>query len=225
MEGFRRHDLVWVDPDTDKSLLLVSDEHAEIVRNWIQQNWPLVVTRQSDLAATQAGQIQLGITLPSAPARTRVALRVPQAALVSYSRPLLLTDAIAYAPPAWRGHLAGVAEICATHAVVARVYGSLSTQAFTRQNYLDESSDVDLLFECSKKTILQKLLEELQSLEMQPLKIDGEILTQSGWAVAWRELSTALQTGAPDKVLAKSYHEARLIELDQLLDKPLPPAN
>ncbi|HUX91785.1 MAG TPA: malonate decarboxylase holo-[acyl-carrier-protein] synthase [Gallionellaceae bacterium] len=221
MEGFRRHDLVWLDPDTDVKTLLVSDEHADMARNWIQQSWPLVVARQPDEAARQAGLLQLGITLPSSPARTRVALRVSQATIISYSRPLLLKDAIAYAPPAWREHLSAVSEICAAHAVEARVYGSLSTQAFTGKNYLDAASDVDVLFECSKKTTLQKLLDELQALEMEPLKIDGEILTLSGWAVAWRELATALQKNTSVILLAKSYSEARLLRLDQLFSQQL----
>jgi phosphoribosyl-dephospho-CoA transferase len=216
MEGFRRHDLVWLDPDTDVKTLLVSDEHVDIAGNWIQKSWPLVVARQSDEAARLAGHMQLGITLPSAPARTRVALRVPQAAIISYSRPLLLKDAIAYAPPAWREHLSAVSEICAAQAVVARVYGSLSTQAFTAKNYLDAASDVDVLFECSKETQLHKLFNGLHTLAEQTPHLDGEILAPNGWAVAWRELAAALQAETPGKLLAKSYGEARLLTVDQL---------
>lgn len=225
MEGFRRHDLVWLDPDSDLASFVACDEHVATASNWVQNNWPLVVARQSDAAALQAGQMQLGFTLPSAPARTRVALRVPQAAIISYSRPLLLKDAIAYAPAEWREHLSAVAEICATHAVLARVYGSLSTQAFTGHNYLDAESDVDVLFECGKDTSAQELTAELSALAAQALKIDGEILTPNGWAVAWRELSAAMQTGAPGEVLAKSYHEARLLALDQLFGKSVSSPN
>ncbi len=222
MEGFRRHDLVWLDPDTDLTPFVASEEHVEIAGNWIQQNWPLVVARQSDEVAGQAGQMQLGITLPSAPARTRIALRVPQAAIISYSRPLLLKDAIAYAPLSWRDHMTVVSDICAANAVVVSVYGSLSTQAFTGKNYLDAASDMDVLFECSKDTQLHKLFNKLQALAEQTPHLDGEILAPTGWAVAWRELSAALHAKTPVRLLAKSYSETRLLTLDQLFEQQLP---
>lgn len=221
MEGFRRHDLVWLAPDTDLTEFVACEKHIEVAGNWIQQNWPLVVARQSDESARQTGQMQLGITLPSTPARTRVSLRVPQAAIISYSRPLLLKDAIAYAPHNWREHMSAVSEICAANEVVARVYGSLSTQAFTGKNYLDAASDVDVLFECGKDTQLQKLYSELQTLTEQTPHLDGEILATSGWAVAWRELAAALHAQTPVKLLAKSYSETRLLTLEQIFEQPL----
>jgi phosphoribosyl-dephospho-CoA transferase len=226
-EGFRRHDLVWLDPDIDAAAYAVNAGDIEFVCHWVSHNWPLVVARQSvaasqsDLVARQAGQMQLGFTLPSAPARKRVALRVPQAAIISYSRPLKLKDAIAYAPQEWRPHLTLVVEICASHAVEARVYGSLSTQAFTGQTYLDAASDVDVLFECSKDTELQKLFIELHSLKKHKPHLDGEILATTGWAVSWRELAAALQAKAPVKLLAKSFCETRLLTLDQLFEQQL----
>jgi len=221
MEGFRRHDLVWLDPDTDMAEYVASEKHIEVAGNWIQQNWPLVVARQSDEAARQTGQMQLGITLPSAPARTRIALRVPQAAIISYSRPLLLKDAIAYAPQSWRDHMSVVSEICAANAVVARVYGSLSTQAFTGKNYLDMASDMDVLFECGKDTQLHKLINRLQALAVQTPHLDGEILAPGGWAVAWRELAAGLHAKTPVKLLAKSYSETRLLTIEQIFEQPL----
>jgi phosphoribosyl-dephospho-CoA transferase len=221
MQGFRRHDLVWLDPDTDMALLALDAAHAEHVRGWIQNNWPLVVARQADEAARLAGQLQLGITLPSAPSRTRIALRAPQAGIISYSRPLPLQEAIAYAPSAWREQLSAVAAICAGHAVVARVYGSLSTQEFTRQNYLDAASDVDVLFECSKDTQLQTLFAELHALGDTTPQLDGEVLAPNGWAVAWREVAAALQTPQPAQLLAKSYTTTRLLGIAQLFDNSL----
>jgi phosphoribosyl-dephospho-CoA transferase len=220
-EGFRRHDLAWLDPDTDAAAYAVNAGDKELVCNWVNHSWPLVVARQSaaagqsDPVARQAGQMLLGFTLPSAPARKRVALRI------SYSRPLLLKDAITYAPQEWRHHLTLVSEICANHAVEARVYGSLSTQAYTGQTYLDASSDVDVLFECSKDTELHKLFSELHTLKKHKPHLDGEIVATTGWAVSWRELAAALQAKTPVKLLAKSYNEARLLTIDQLFERQL----
>jgi phosphoribosyl-dephospho-CoA transferase len=224
-EGFRRHDLAWLDPDSDAAAYAVDAGDQESVCNWVRNNWPLVVARQSDPLAVQAGHMLLGFTLPTAPARKRVALHVPQAAIISYSRPLLLKDAIAYAPQEWRQHLTLVSKICANHAVEARVYGSLSTQAFTGQTYLDAASDVDVLFECGKDTGLHKLLGELHALQRHKPHLDGEVLAPTGWAVAWRELAAALQAKKPVKLLAKSYGETRLLAVDQLLAQQSPVAH
>lgn len=210
----RRHDLVWLDPAIDAGAF-ASAEQAEHARRWVQQCRPLVVARQSDAAIIQADQLNLGFTLPSAPARTRISLRVPRAAIIRHSRPLLLPDAIEHAPHSWRDGMSSLHELCTKAGAVARVYGSLSSQACTGEIYVDAASDLDLLLECSEHTRLDELLAALESFPLQPLRIDGEILAQSGWAVAWRELAAALSSATPCKVLAKSDCDARLIPVEQ----------
>lgn len=221
MEGLHRHDLVWLDPDTNMTGYVADIELVDVVSNWIQQSWPLVVARQTNDTTQKPGLIQLGITLPSAPARTRVSVCVPHAVLISYARPLLLKYAITSAPQEWSGQLSAVDKICTANSVKARVYGSLSMQAFTKQNYLDSASDVDVLFECSKATQLHKFLYELQALAEQTPHLDGEILAPNGWAVAWSEVAAALNTNTSVKLLAKSYSETRLLSLDQLFEQQL----
>lgn len=210
----RRHDLVWLDPAIDAGAFAAAAQ-AEHARSWVQQGRPLVVARQSEPAIKQEDQLNLGFTLPSAPARTRIALRAPRTAIIRHSRPLLLPDAIGHAPHSWRDGMSSLHELCAKAGTVARVYGSLSSQACTGEIYVDAASDLDLLLECSADTRLDELLAALQSFPLQPLRIDGEILATSGWAVAWRELAAAMRSVAPCKVLAKSDCDARLIPLEQ----------
>lgn len=215
----RRHDLVWLDPGVDVGRFVAAAEHVDCARSWVERGRPLVVARQSEPAA--ADPLILGFTQPSAPARTRIALRAPRAAIIRHSRPLLLLDAIDHAPRNWRAGIYSLHARCAKAGAVTRVYGSLSSQAFTGASFLDAASDLDLLLECSEATRLHALLAALETFPLQTPRIDGEILAPSGWAVAWRELAGAVRAGTPRQVLAKSDCETRLIAVDQLFGQPL----
>lgn len=216
---FRRHDLVWLDPSVDAGRFAAAAEHVDCARSWVKQGRPLVVARQSEAAA--ADPLILGFTPPPAPARKRVALRAPRAAIIRHSRPLLLLDAIDHAPRSWRTGIYSLHALCAKAGAVTRVYGSLSSQAFTGASFLDAASDLDLLLECSESTRLDVLLAALEAFPLQTPRIDGEILAPTGWAVAWRELAGAIRAGTPRQVLAKSDCETRLIAVDQLFARPL----
>lgn len=216
-----RHDLVWLDPGVDAGQFAANAEHAHCARDWVKRGRPLVVASQPDPATRQADQLILGFTLPSAPARKRIALCAPRAAIVRHSRPLSLVDAIGHAPRSWRAGMFSLQALCAQTGAVPRVYGSLSSQTFTGASYLDEASDLDVLLECSEATRLHELLAALETFPLQTPRIDGEILAPTGWAVAWRELAGAIRAGTPRQVLAKSDCETRLIPVDQLFARPL----
>lgn len=211
----RRHDLVWLDLAGDAAAFAVAAEQAGHARSWVQQGRPLVVARQSGVATKETNQLNLGFTLPSAPARTRVLLRAPRAAIIRHSRPLLLPDAIGHAPANWRDGMSSLHDLCTKAGAVARVYGSLSSQAYTGEIYVDAASDLDLLLECSAGARLDELLAALEEFPVRTLRIDGEILAPTGWAVAWRELAAAMRSATPCKVLAKSDCDARLISVEQ----------
>jgi len=217
----RRHDLVWLDPASDAGAFAIVAEQAGHTRSWVQQGRPLVVARQSEPATKQADLLNLGFTLPSAPVRTRISLRTPRAAIIRHARPLLLLDAIEHVPDSWRDGMSSLHELCTKAGAVVRVYGSLSSQAYTGEIYVDAASDLDLLLECGEDTKLDELLAALESFPAQALRIDGEILAPTGWAVAWRELAAALHSATPCKVLAKSDCDARLISVEQFFNTTL----
>jgi phosphoribosyl-dephospho-CoA transferase len=210
MSIMQRHDLVWLDPDIDAGA--VAADNPEAALHWIRQRHPLVFTRQP---ATQgADQLALGFTQPLT--RTRISLRAPRAAVIHRMRPLLLPDAMDHAPDSWRENMFSLQQLCENAGTVARVYGSLSSHAFTGENCLDEESDLDLLLECSRQTKFDLLLAGLEAIRCP--KIDGEILMPTGWAVAWRELFQQKEKSA--QVLAKSNREVRLLPVHQFLGCP-----
>lgn len=213
---YRRHDLVWLDPDVDAGPFAVAGQ-VDLVRQWIRQNLPFVVARQSETFPGEATQIRLGFTLPSAPVRTRVMLRADPAAIIRHTRPLPLIDAIRHAPATWQANLQRLHSLFENTGTDARVYGSLSSQIFTGNTYLDDASDLDLLMECSEDTKLRDLLSGLEEMPLSNPRIDGEVLSAGGWAVAWRELAAALRTGMPRQVLAKSDTETRLLDVDEFI--------
>lgn len=198
----RRHDLAWIDPGIDPGSIIST--HVGATLEWIRLLHPLVVTRQP---AIEGDAIALGYTL--APGRKRIALTVPRSGIIHRARPLLLDDAIGHAPEDWHAGMQRVQEICDSAGAVARVYGSLSTQAFTGENCLSRESDLDLLLECNEHTRFEELLQALESVRHP--RLDGEILMPSGWAVAWRELLNA------KSVLAKSDSEVRLFPAREYL--------
>ncbi|GAO34759.1 phosphoribosyl-dephospho-CoA transferase [Sulfuricella sp. T08] len=218
---FHRHDLVWLDPGIDAGRFVAAAEHVDCARNWVKQGRPLVVARQPEPVAGQTDPLILGFTLYSAPARKRITLRASRAAIIRHSRPLLLLDTIDHAPRSWRTGIYSLHALCAKAGAVPRVYGSLSSQAFTGAKFLDEASDLDLLLECNETTQLHALLAALEAFPVQTPRIDGEILAPTGWAVAWRELAGAIRAETPRQVLAKSDCETRLISVDQLFTHPL----
>jgi len=211
---FRRHDLVWLDPQIDAGKF-ASELQAEFVRSWVKQDFPFIVARQSDEQARESNQIILGFTLPSAPSRTRVMLKANRHSIIRHSRPILLSETINFAPESWRIGLNNLVALFEKYAIDARVYGSLSSEILTGMRYLDESSDLDLLLEINDETNLPEFLENLEKFPLSSPHIDGELLFPSGWSVSWRELATALLTGIPRSVLAKSSREIRLIPADE----------
>jgi phosphoribosyl-dephospho-CoA transferase len=221
--SFHRHDLVWLDPDIDSGLFAEA-EQSDFARDWVSRALPLVVARQSASLAVPVHQIILGFTLPSAPMRTRVTLRADRAAIIRHSRPLPLTDAIKHAPQSWLPGLNSLTALIARTGTVARVYGSLSSEAYSGQPYLDAASDLDLLLECTHDTKLRELLLELENFPHALPRVDGEVLSTSGWAVAWRELAAAVRADTPRQVLAKSDFDARLISIAEFTQPLLVPA-
>lgn len=217
---YRRHDLIWLDAGIDAGRFAVA-EQSDLARRWVRQGFPLVVARQSDALAREANQLILGFTLPSAPMRTRVMLRADRAAIIRHTRPLLLLDAMKYAPQAWQPGLNLLIALFERAGTEARVYGSLSSEIFTGKPYLDAASDLDLLLEYGDETRLRDLLVTLENFPLPIPRIDGEILAPSGWAVAWRELAAALRTGKPRQVLAKSDDEACLMFIDEFTQQQL----
>lgn len=209
----QRHDQAWLAPAFDPQPCVCDARLADAAQAWIAAGRPFVVAGQQDI---EPSRVRLGLTLPGVAARRRVGLVVPRSAIVRAERALVLRDAIDSAPSGWRSLMRAIDGLCTECRITPRVFGSLAAQLASGETYLKPSSDLDLLFECTGAGDPDALLAGLRALEGCTPRVDGEVLMECGWAVAWRELDRALAGGATTRVLARSAREVRLLPLSQL---------
>src|SRR5450759_2873300 len=162
--------------------------------------------------------IAVGLALPPAQGKHRIALAVAAHDIARYTPPLRLADAIAHAPAAWQPALAEL-DAAAIHIdLELRVFGSLAWQALSGLNYLTPQSDIDLLWHPLSNTQLQQGIALLARWEQSSgLRADGEVLFGGSSAVSWREWST-LKSGDDQRVLVKRASSAELVEARELLE-------
>lgn len=215
--AFQRHDLVWLEPDGDLDSYAVNPAHASLVREWITEGNPLVVARQPGAETPEEPALWLGFTMAPPLTRQRVSVRVPQRMITRHTGPLGLADTLAHAPE-WRETLLQLIEMCNRVGVKASVYGALSWQTLTGRTYLTGSSDIDLLFYCTEVGTARLLCNALSFLRDTGPRLDGEIISDSGRGVAWREFNAACHSGEGARVLAKSLHNVQLISTSDFFD-------
>jgi phosphoribosyl-dephospho-CoA transferase len=200
-----RHALVWVDRlhwQRYLSAKLPSDQLAA-AQAWFRSGRPAVARRRR---AAEPDGVSLGIPLSQANGGARIALILADDAIREIQPPPSLARVIPAAPPAWRQALKQLIQAARTHGVSFRVYGSLAWQYLTGECYVTTNSDVDLLFYPADYAQLGFTLQLLQDWEQKNgLRADGECISASGMAIAWREMLCTR-----DKWLTKDISSARL---------------
>lgn len=176
--------------------------HAEpLLWEWANRGYPLIVRRANDRDA--GAGIPLGLPLPPAKGKKRIALVMPAESIREVRLPPLLAEAAESAPLCWRDSIRRLVSVDPE----VRVYGSLAWQHLTGLTYLNEGSDLDLLWRHRHPRELETLLRAVQVIEREaPMRIDGELVTSSGEAVHWREILVGTR-----EVLAKRMEGARLV--------------
>lgn len=212
---YRRHDLVWLERFGALESYAVNPAQVGQVREWISAGNPLVVARQPP-AASGAPAVSLGFTLAPPLTRQRVSVLVPSDAIIRHSAPLGLFEALPYAPEC-HDLLMQLIEICDETEIRVCVYGALSWQALTGRSYLTGASDIDLLFYCGDIAAARRLCRALAPFRDSVPRLDGEIVSDSGMGVAWRELDAVLSRDG-GSLLAKSVHEARLVGISDFFE-------
>ncbi|WP_175853862.1 malonate decarboxylase holo-[acyl-carrier-protein] synthase [Burkholderia anthina] len=173
-----------------------------LVQAWAARGWPLIVRRASPDEA-DAGRVPLGLPLPPAAGKRRVALNVAADALASVGPLPALADVLAAAPDAWHATLRELDALTARCGVQGRVFGSLAWQALTGERYLSESSDLDVVVPLPDAALLASLLDGLADIDARaPMRIDGELLRGDGAGVNWRELHARLPEVAVKTAIA-----------------------
>jgi len=183
---------------------------------------PLVVARQQCGEALSnsisVGTIAMGLALPPAQGKRRIALSVHTHDIIRYTPPMLLADAIAHAPAEWQPALAELDAAATNLDIELRVFGSLAWQALSGLQYLTPQSDIDLLWHPQSNMQLQQGIALLAQWERSSgLRADGEVLFGGSSAVSWREWAT-LKSGDDQRVLVKRVSTAELVDARELLE-------
>jgi phosphoribosyl-dephospho-CoA transferase len=175
----------------------------------------LVVARQPDVALPDI--LAVGLALPPALGKCRIALRVASHDLVRHAPPLRLAEVIPHAPAAWQPALAELHDAAINIGIDLRVFGSFSWQSLSGLSYLSPQSDIDLLWHPLSHAQLQQGIALLARWEQSSgMRADGEVLFGGSSAVSWREW-WQLKSGGDQRVLVKRDHSAELVAARELL--------
>jgi phosphoribosyl-dephospho-CoA transferase len=184
----KRHDLVWLDNDyciSNEYLLNISDSE-DIIKNWIENSYPFIVTRQMDNSGESTN---LGLLLPLADGKKRISLIVDSNAISKHTKPVKLSNILSNIDEKWRLPLQELIDSFFAFNVDLFVFGSSMWEYIIGKQYMTEKSDVDLLWKPTNYYQLDKGLKTLKEwMGKYSLKIDGEVEFLCESACSWKEL-------------------------------------
>ena len=159
----------------------------------------------------------VGLPLPPAAGKRRIALLLPPDAVLQRSSPPLLREAAKVSDPSWRSTIASLLALGARIGVEPSAFGSLLWQHQTGLTYLSPHSDLDVLWPVPPGFDVLSLVFSIAEVQHDaPLRIDGEVVFPDGSAVNWRELLVAHRAADRAMVLAKSMEGVRLLDIASL---------
>jgi phosphoribosyl-dephospho-CoA transferase len=161
--------------------------------------------------------VPVGVPLPPAAGKRRVALLIPSEGILQRSPPPLLHAAASAADPNWRSTVDALVAVGGRGGVEPAAFGSLLWQHLTGLAYLSPHSDLDVLWSIPANFDVHSLACSIAEVQRgAPLRIDGEIIVPDGSAVNWRELWNAHQAADRATVLAKTMEGVRLLDIASL---------
>jgi phosphoribosyl-dephospho-CoA transferase len=223
---WRRHELLQVAPDVWASALAQRPALAELplLEHWAKRQWPVIVRRRAE--GDDPGMVPVGVPLPPAAGKCRVALVLPPVGILQRSSPpLLLRAAAKVADAGWQATIAALLVLGARTGVEPSAFGSLLWEHLTGLAYLSPQSDLDVLWPVPADFDVLALVFGIAQVQRDaPLRIDGEVIFPDGSAVNWRELWNAHRAAnraahwAEDRatVLAKTMDGVRLLDIASL---------
>ena len=214
---YRRHDLLGVVPDVWASALAHCPSLADLplVGSWADRGWPVIVRRRAE--ADDPALVPVGLPLPPAAGKRRIALLLPPDGVLQRSSPPLLRTAARVADPGWRSTIASLLALGARAGVEPSAFGSLLWQHQTGLTYLSPRSDLDVLWPVPPSLDVLSLAFGIAEVQRDaPLRIDGEVVFSDGSAVNWRELWMAYRAADRASVLAKTMEGVRPLEVASL---------
>jgi phosphoribosyl-dephospho-CoA transferase len=216
-QNWRRHDLLHVAPDVWASVLAFRPPLADLplLGEWADRGWPVIVRRRGE--ADKGHLVPVGVPLPPAAGKRRVALLIPPEGVRQHSRPPLLHASASAADPNWRSTIDALVAVGKRSGVEPAAFGSLLWQHLTGLGYLTPHSDLDVLWPIPADFDVHSLVCNIAQVQRDaPLRIDGEIIFPDGSAVNWRELWNARQAADGATVLAKTVESVQLLDVASL---------
>jgi phosphoribosyl-dephospho-CoA transferase len=143
---WRRHDLLRVAPDAYASALAHCPSAVDLplLRTWADRGWPVIIRRRAEYDDPRLAPV--GVPLPPAAGKGRVALLLPPAGVLQRSSPPSLRAAANVANSGWRSTIASLLDLGERIGVEPSAFGSLMWQHETGLTYLSPRSDLDLLW-------------------------------------------------------------------------------
>ncbi|HAU1152400.1 TPA: malonate decarboxylase holo-[acyl-carrier-protein] synthase [Legionella pneumophila] len=197
--NYPRHTLCYLDKNTTTAIL-PSPEQINLLQYWLKYEHPLIVTRQPE--DIPCGQIQLAIPyfIPTQTRKLRASYVVDDSWVIS-------TRAL----PSLQEIFPSL-ELDTSSKI--QVYGSYCWQHLTRKQYVQPSSDLDVLISYDNQSL--STLSALQKHIQKTLKIDcidGEIRFPALGDCSWAEL---LQIHSSDSILFKTTKKVILVKRESL---------
>jgi phosphoribosyl-dephospho-CoA transferase len=214
---WRRHDLLHVAPDVWAPVLALYPALSDLplIREWADRGWPVIVRRRAEAENPQL--VPIGVPLPPAAGKQRVALLLPPDGVLQHASPPSLHAAARAADPDWRSTIDALVDLGARSGVEPATFGSLLWQHLTGLAYLSPRSDLDVLWSIPADFDVHSLVCRIGEVQRDAtLRIDGEIIFPDGTAVNWRELWNAYQAAEGATVLAKTMEGVRLLDIASL---------
>lgn len=203
-ERLPRHTLVWLSAHAGWQADIAA--HESRLADWFAQGRPAIVARR---AADDADpRLRLGVPLPPAEGKLRLALRMPAHDVLRTAAPPTLQAVLeGDLVQDWQRPLQALQDIAA-----ARVFGAFAWQHLTGLHYVHARSDIDLLWRIDTAAQADALVARLQAWETEHgRRVDGELCLVDGGAVNWREYA-----GRSRGVLVKRLDGAALELRDAL---------
>lgn len=211
---WRRHDLLRVASNVWASALARYPSLAglPLVRSWTDRERPVIVRRR--IETEDPGLVPIGLPLPPALGKRRLALLIPPEGVLQCSSPPLLRAAARVADPGWRPTIASLLALGERTGVEPSAFGSLMWQHQTGLPYLSPRSDLDVLWPVSSGFDVTSLVFSIAEVQRDaPMPIDGEIVFPDGAAVNWLEHWMACRASDRASVLVKTMEGVRLLDI------------
>jgi phosphoribosyl-dephospho-CoA transferase len=214
---WRRHDLLHVAADVWALVLALYPALTDLplLGDWSDRGWPVIVRRRAETEDRHL--VPVGVPLPPAAGKHRVALLIPPDGVLQHSSPPALHATARAADPDWRSTIDALVDLGARSGVEPAAFGSLLWQHLTGLAYLSPHSDLDVLWPIPANFDVHSLVCSIREIQSDAtLRIDGEIIFPDGTAVNWRELWNAYQAADGATVLAKTMERVRLLDIASL---------